>query len=68
MDKPLTLGRLTYDAQTHPGKKREINEDNYLVQSWEDESAVLAIVADGMGGHHIKPDVVTVCVEDTKNN
>ena len=51
MNKPLTLGRLTYNAQTHPGKKREINEDNYLLKSWPDKSAILAVVADGMGGH-----------------
>jgi len=51
MNKPLTLGRLTSHAQTHPGKKREINEDNYLLESWPDKSAILAVVADGMGGH-----------------
>jgi PPM family protein phosphatase len=51
MQKPLILGRLTSNAQTHPGKKREINEDNYLLESWPDESAILAVVADGMGGY-----------------
>jgi PPM family protein phosphatase len=51
MNKPLILGRLTSHAQTHPGKKREINEDNYLLESWPDKSAILAVVADGMGGH-----------------
>ncbi len=35
MDKPLILGRLTGNAQNHPGKKREINEDNYLLASRE---------------------------------
>ena len=51
MDKSLILGRLTSHAQTHPGKKRATNEDNYLLASWPDESAILAVVADGMGGH-----------------
>lgn len=51
MDKPLILGRLTSHAQTHIGKKRATNEDNYLLASWSDESAILAVVADGMGGH-----------------
>lgn len=51
MAKPLTLGRLTSHAQTHIGKKRATNEDNYLLAFWPDKSAILAVVADGMGGH-----------------
>lgn len=51
LDNQLPVTLLTYDAKTDIGKKRETNEDNYLIESWEDKSAILAVVADGMGGH-----------------
>ena len=38
---------LSFSAATDVGKKREINEDNYLV----DKKLQLFVVADGMGGH-----------------
>ena len=46
----LDIGELS-----HPGEKREINEDSFGVSSYIQESdntpIVLAIVADGIGGH-----------------
>ena len=51
MDNELSVTLLTYDGKTHPGKQRENNQDNYLIESWKDKSAILAVVADGMGGH-----------------
>jgi serine/threonine protein phosphatase PrpC len=34
-------------GDSHPGQKRKLNEDNYLI----DEKSGLFLVADGMGGH-----------------
>lgn len=51
MNKPLVVGSLTREVKTHRGNKREINQDNYLLELWEDETAILAVVADGMGGN-----------------
>jgi protein phosphatase len=36
---------------TDPGQVRDHNEDRVLVQLWADSSTLLAVVADGMGGH-----------------
>ncbi len=38
---------LSYWAATDVGRKREVNEDNFLI----DKKLSLFIVADGMGGH-----------------
>jgi len=46
---------LNIGVLSHPGEKREINEDSFGVSSYIQESdntpIVLAIVADGIGGH-----------------
>ena len=43
--------QFVFQGKTDVGKVREQNEDNYLVELWEDKSALLAVVADGMGGY-----------------
>ena len=45
-----TTTRIRTAAHTHPGHWRPINEDRFLVRELSAE-AVLAAVADGMGGH-----------------
>ena len=46
---------MTYAARTHVGKKRSVNEDRYTVRAYRLEESgmpvLLAIVADGIGGH-----------------
>ncbi len=46
---------LVYAARTHMGKKRRVNEDRTIVMAYRVEEngppALLAIVADGIGGH-----------------
>ncbi len=41
--------RVRYSARTHPGKRREVNQDAYGVRQFGE--AVLLVVCDGMGGH-----------------
>src|SRR5512144_2852357 len=41
------MDRIDFAALTDVGRKREHNEDNYLV----DKKLCLFVVADGMGGH-----------------
>lgn len=48
---PLDLEWVRYASKTDPGQTRDHNEDWVLVQPWPDRSALLAVVADGMGGH-----------------
>jgi len=45
-----TLDWAISAAATYIGK-RNTNEDRLLLQPWPDHSALLAVVADGMGGH-----------------
>jgi serine/threonine protein phosphatase PrpC len=46
---------LVAEAQSHPGEVRQNNEDRYAVSSYrlekENTPALLAMVADGIGGH-----------------
>lgn len=46
----LTLPWLEGYAASHTGKKRSHNEDRFFLAPWSDRQAVLAVVADGMGG------------------
>ncbi len=52
---PSDESNLIVAAQSHPGKKRENNEDRFLLAGFSTESShipvYLAIVADGIGGH-----------------
>ncbi|MGQ9927151.1 MAG: PP2C family protein-serine/threonine phosphatase [Chloroflexaceae bacterium] len=41
--------RVRYSARTHPGKRREVNQDAYGVKQFDE--ATLLVVCDGMGGH-----------------
>jgi protein phosphatase len=43
--------QFIFQGKTDVGRVREQNEDNYLLEMWEDGSALLAVVADGMGGY-----------------
>ncbi len=49
---PCLSSQLSCKARTDRGKVRELNEDNFILQSWPDNSAILAVIADGMGGHN----------------
>lgn len=49
-DKQLSQLGLAYDEKTNKGKVRNVNEDAKFVKPWPDKSALLAVVADGMGG------------------
>ncbi|MEK0189491.1 PP2C family protein-serine/threonine phosphatase, partial [Microcoleus anatoxicus] len=52
MDNLKAKQELAFHAKTDCGKVRPHNEDNYLLESWCPEtSTMLAVVADGMGGH-----------------
>lgn len=51
---PQESFHITAIGQTHTGKRRTQNEDRFAIQSYRLESgeqAVLAVVADGIGGH-----------------
>lgn len=50
---------VEYAAKTHPGIKRESNEDNYLMLPEQG----LFLVADGMGGHNAGEVASAVAVE-----
>ena len=63
--------RLRVGAATSPGRLRERNEDSYLLQQWTWASqhgrheAVLALVADGMGGHEAGDRASAVAIAAT---
>lgn len=48
---PANFLELSYETITHQGTLKDRNEDRYLLQQWQDQSALLAVLADGMGGY-----------------
>jgi PPM family protein phosphatase len=68
--KTLQLGhpKLWVDAcaRSHKGKVREENQDRFLLESipeWGDTGALVAMVADGMGGHQGGSQAAQIAVE-----
>jgi protein phosphatase len=43
--------------------KRDRNEDNFLLEPWPDQSAILAVVADGMGGNQGGAEAAQLAVD-----
>jgi len=58
---------LAYAARTHVGKKRRVNEDRFTVRAYRLEGngapALLAVVADGIGGHQAGDVAAQLTVE-----
>lgn len=58
---------LKIGAMSHPGEKRDINEDNHLLSSYRLENnknrILIAIVADGIGGHQAGEVASEITVE-----
>ena len=58
---------LDVGSASHPGEKREINEDRYIVASYriqkDSTPVLLAIVADGIGGHQAGEVASEIAVE-----
>ena len=42
--------KMVVESITHPGLRRQENEDRFLIRRFNDAAALL-VVADGMGGH-----------------
>ena len=63
----LQQPHLKVGAMSHPGEKREINEDKHRVSSYRQKSKkdriVVAIVADGIGGHQAGEIASEITVE-----
>lgn len=57
---------------SHPGEKRSTNEDRYAVINYrtevENRPAVLAVVADGIGGHRAGEVAAQITVDTVVNN
>lgn len=64
---PTQDPHLNVSAISHPGEKREINEDRQVVNSYrrkgKKEKVLIAIVADGIGGHQAGEVASEITVE-----
>jgi serine/threonine protein phosphatase PrpC len=66
---PLDHAHLNIAAATHPGMKGKANEDRYSVLAYRLTSddhppSVLALLADGIGGHHAGEVAAQLAVEN----
>ena len=59
----LQLGWARGYVWSHPGYKRQQNEDEFFLQAWSDQQACLAIVADGMGGNQGGKEAAKLAIE-----
>ena len=63
----LQQPHLIVGAMSHPGEKREVNEDKHIVSSYRQKNKkdqiVVAIVADGIGGHQAGEIASEITVE-----
>jgi len=66
---PTDRPHLTFAAASHPGEARQNNEDRYRVASYLTERgkrpALLALVADGIGGHQAGEVASQIAVDET---
>lgn len=64
---PAKEPHLTVAALSHPGEAREINEDRYSVSHFvradDEQPSLLAIVADGIGGHQAGEVAAQIAVD-----
>lgn len=64
---PIQDPHLNVSAVSHPGEKRDINEDNHVVNSYrvkhKKDKVLIAIVADGIGGHQAGEVASEITVE-----
>lgn len=69
---PSQESHLTVAALSHPGEAREINEDRYSVSHYLRESdggpALLAIVADGIGGHQAGEVAAQITIDTVRTS
>jgi serine/threonine protein phosphatase PrpC len=65
--RPADKPHLIVGALSHPGEKRDHNEDRYSVTAYQTERggqpALLAVVADGVGGHQAGEIAAEMTVE-----
>ncbi|WP_254563872.1 PP2C family serine/threonine-protein phosphatase [Oscillatoria sp. HE19RPO] len=65
-DKQVSQLRLVYDQKTNKGQVRKVNEDAKFVKPWPDKSALLAVVADGMGGQRGGKEAAKIAIDTFK--